>query len=273
MWWRRRCFKSTQGRTWERQTFGGRRRKCVRSQGAAGVCFKVFPSPTSVWWYNWKSEQNEPPLRSERWCVPYSLFVYAALAWVPFFYLFFHGWDPWNDSAEIRNWDDSIPTSFRPGESEFLSLLFFASGHGWNKKRLISPPPTPLASSGLVSTFHIQAVRLNKGKEQGFFQILLPSFLFLDCALHTFLSWNIRLSWHHQIWTSVLRHHCTPTEKTLAAVSTLIFHPKLQLPDWEFIFLNIIFQQEKLLCNGGWGGWTSRRFNPTHAETPFKKFC
>lgn len=86
MWWRRRCFKSTQGQTWERETFGGRRRKCVRSQGAAGVCFKVFLSPTSVWWYNWKSEQNKPPLRSERWCVPYSLFVYAALAWVPFFF-------------------------------------------------------------------------------------------------------------------------------------------------------------------------------------------
>lgn len=53
------------------------------------------------------------------------------------------------------------------------------------------------------------------------------------------------------MWTSVLRHHCAPTEKTPAAASTLIFHPKLQLPDWEFIFLNIVFQQEKLLWNGG----------------------
>lgn len=67
------------------ETFGGRLRKW--SQRAVGVGFKVFPSPTSVWWYNWKSEQKNPPLSSERWCVPDSLFVYEALVWV-FFFLF-----------------------------------------------------------------------------------------------------------------------------------------------------------------------------------------
>lgn len=154
---------------------------CGITASSRGCCFKVPPSPASVWWYKQKWEQNKPPLRSERRCVPYSLFVNVALAWLPFT-VSFYGWDPWNDSAEIRNWDDFIPPSFQTGGSVFPSSLrgYFIGRHGWDEKCLISP----LGNSGLVSTFHTQAVRLNKGEERCFFFLTLQ-LLKLESNTHT----------------------------------------------------------------------------------------
>lgn len=175
--------------------------ECVGSQRAAGGgegCFKVPPSLASVWRYNRKWEQNKPPLRSGRWCVPSSLFVDIALVWLPFTFFFFYGWDPWNDSAEIRNCDDSIPASLRTDGSVFPSLLrgYFTGRHGWDEKCLIWPFSNLgfQRRAALVSTFHIQTVRLNQGEDRWVFFFNFPVFEKLLFTLS-----HIHLSSRHQI--------------------------------------------------------------------------
>lgn len=98
-------------------------------------------------------------------------------------------------NTKLGRFDPDVFPTGRVGISELALPL--VRQRTWMRWEVFDLPP--LASSGSVSTFHIQAVRLNKGEELLFFLDLTSQFYFF------LLNVLFRLSWRHQMWTSAHR--------------------------------------------------------------------